>query len=95
MVLGGWIVPNARIRELCGVMKGVDKRIEKGVLWIAKSVYVGVCAGSHSVSGLRKRWIYTVKDYLRRGLDVRQAKRMVQSPGGETQTLMRYPSCGL
>ena len=25
-------VPNAKIRQLCGVMKGVDKRIDEGVL---------------------------------------------------------------
>ena len=25
-------VPNARIRELCGVKKGQDERIDKGVL---------------------------------------------------------------
>ena len=46
---------NAQIRELCRVTKGVEKRIDKGILkWlghvekmernmIAKSVYVGVC----------------------------------------------------
>ena len=45
-------VTNARIRELCGV-KGVDERIDEGILWwfdqvemmenasIAKRVYVG------------------------------------------------------
>ena len=45
-------VPNARIRELCGVKKGLDERIDEGVLrWfghmendrIPKRVYVGVC----------------------------------------------------
>ena len=42
---------------------------------IAKRVYVGVCAGSHSVGRPQKRWTDTVKDYLKkRGLDVRQAK---------------------
>ena len=66
------------------VMKGVDEKIDEGVLqWfghvermvnerIAKRVYVGECAGSHSVGKLRKRWIDTVKEYLKkRGLDVR------------------------
>ena len=60
-------VPNAWIRELCRVMKGVDERIEEGVLrWfshvermkrdrIAKRVYIGVCAGSRSVGRSRKR----------------------------------------
>ena len=84
-------VPNARIRELCGVTKGVDERIDEGVLlWfdhmermennrIAKRVYVEECAGSQSVGSPRKRWIDTVKKCLRkRGLDVRQARRKVQ-----------------
>ena len=83
-------VPNAQIRELCGVMKGVDERIEKGALrWfghvekiendrIAKSVYVGKCAGSYSVGRLQERWIDIVKECLRkRGLDVRQSRRMI------------------
>ena len=48
-------VLNAWIRELCRVMKRIDKRINEGVLWwfghvyrmennmIPKRVYVGVC----------------------------------------------------
>ena len=45
---------------------------------IAKRVYVGEWAGSHSVGRLWKRWIDTVKDCLKkRSLDVRQARRMV------------------
>ena len=48
-------VPNAWIRELCRVKKGLDERIDKGVLQgfdhvermerdrIAKRVYVGEC----------------------------------------------------
>ena len=51
-------VPNARVRELCGVKKGLDERIDEGVLrWlghvekmesdgIVKRIYVGECAGS-------------------------------------------------
>ena len=71
--------------------KGLDERIDEGILrWfrheerverdsIAKRVYVGECAGSRSVGKPRKRWIDTVKECLRkRGLDVRQARRMVQ-----------------
>ena len=54
-------VPNARIRQLCGVTKSVDEKIDEGVLrWfghvermendiIAKRVYVGECAGSRSM----------------------------------------------
>ena len=59
-------VPNARIRELCG-LKGLGERIDEGMLrWFghvemmerdrfAKRVYVGVCAGSRSVGRPRKR----------------------------------------
>ena len=37
------------------------------------------CVGSLSVSGPRERWIDNVKECLRkRGLDIRQAKKMVQ-----------------
>ena len=55
------IVPNAWIRELCRVMKGVDKRIDESVLYwfrnvermgndgFAKRVYAGECAGSRLV----------------------------------------------
>ena len=58
-------IPNARIRELCGVRKGIDERIEN--------------AGSCSVGRPRKKWIDTVKECLmKRGLDFRQARRMVQ-----------------
>ena len=84
-------VPNARIRQLCGVPKGVDEKIDEGVLrWfehvermendrIAKKVYLGKCAGSRSVGRARKKWFDTVKDYLKeRVSDVRQARRMVQ-----------------
>ena len=82
-------VPNKRIRRLCGVTKGMDKNIDEGVLrWfghlekmendrIAMRVYVKECAGSRSVGRLRKRWIDTVKDSLKKmGLDVRQARRV-------------------
>ena len=59
-------VLNEGIRELYGV-KSLDERIHEHVLWcfsyvermeryrIAKRVYVGECAGSHSVDRLQKR----------------------------------------
>ena len=71
-------VPNARIRELCGVRKGLDERIHKDVLrWfdhmerdrIAKRVYVGERAGNCSVGRPRKRWINTVKVCLKKMRD--------------------------
>ena len=67
--------------------KGLNERIDEGVLrWfgnvkrmerdrMAKKVYVGEFAGSRSVGRPR---IDTVKEYLwKRGLDVRQSRRMV------------------
>ena len=81
-------VPNVRIRELCGVTKGLNEGIDEGVLrWfghmerdrIAKRVYVRECAGSCSGGRPRKRCTETVKECLRkRGVDVRQARKMVQ-----------------
>ena len=56
-------VQNALIKELCGVKKDLDERIDEGVImWfghmermekdrIAKRVYVGECAGSRSGVG--------------------------------------------
>ena len=50
---------------------------------IANRVYVGECAGNHSVGRPQKRWIDTMKKCLRkRGLDVRQARRRVQDRSG-------------
>ena len=55
---------NAWIRELCRVKKGLDERTDESVLrWfghverdrIATRVYVGECAGSHSVGRPWKR----------------------------------------
>ena len=60
------------------MMKGLDERLDEGVLWwfrhgermeryrIAKRVYIGECAGIHSVGRLQKRWIDTVKQCLRK-----------------------------
>ena len=75
---------------MCGAKKGVYENIDRGVLrWfnhvergendrITKCAYVGQCAGSRSVGRPRKRWIDTVKDCLeKRGMDVRQARRML------------------
>ena len=63
-------------------MKGVNEKIEDVDRMendrSAKRVYVGECAGSRSVGRPRKRWIDTGKDFLKkRGLDVRQARKMV------------------
>ena len=75
-------VPNAPIRDLSGVTKGVTKRLMKVFSngrvkrmendRIAKMVYVGECADSCSMGKLPKRWIDTVRYCLKkRGLEVR------------------------
>ena len=80
-------VPNALIRDLCGVKKGLDKRILRTFDHmermesdgIAKRVYVGGRAGVRSLDRPRKKWFHTVKECLKkRGLAVGQARRMVQ-----------------
>ena len=108
-------VPNAWIMELFGVMKGVNERVDEGVFWlfghverlekdrIAKRVCRRECWYSCSLGRVWKRWIDTMKEFLReKGLDVRQARRMARvyegecmghSPGDEPQTLMRCHSC--
>ena len=83
-------VPDVRIRELCGVEKRVDKGTDLIILsWfghidriendkIAKKVYVGERVGRHLVGRLRKRWIDSVNDCLKkRGLNIGQTRRMV------------------
>ena len=71
-------IPNARIRESCGVTKGADERIDAGVpRWfdhvermeinrIAKRFYVGECAGSRTVGKPQKRWTDTIKDFKKK-----------------------------
>ena len=53
------------------------ERMERGM--IGKRVYVGEFVGSRSEGRPRKRWLDTVKEFLKkRGLEIRQARRMVQ-----------------
>ena len=88
-------VPNAWIRQLCGVRKGLDERIDEFILqWfghvermkrdtITKTVYGGECAGTRSGGRLWKRLTDTVKECLRkRRLDMREARRMVRGRSG-------------
>ena len=67
-------VPNVRIKDLCGVTKGIGVRIDEDVLrWvghverikddrIVKRVYARECPGNHSVGRPGKGWIDAVKD---------------------------------
>ena len=71
------------------MVKGVDKRIDEDVLrWfghvermendrIAKRIYVGECAWFRLVGKPRKKWTDTMNCLKKRGLDVRQTKKMV------------------
>ena len=62
---------------------------------IAKRFYVGVCAGSCSLVRPQERWIDTMKDCLKkRGLDVKQARRMVQHRN-ECQGFVRRKAWGI
>ena len=64
------------------VTKGVDEKIDEGVLrWFGwRTTGLLRESESRSVGRPRKRWIDTVKDCLKnRGLDVRQARRMVRN----------------
>ena len=83
-------VLNVGMRELCGVTKRMNEKIDEGALrWfchvermgndgITKKVYVGECTCSHSVGKPRKKWIDILKDCLKkRCLDVKQSRRMV------------------
>ena len=45
---------------------------------IAKRVYVGECAGNHSLDRTRKRWIDTEGVFKEKRFGVRQAKRMAE-----------------
>ena len=66
-----------RIDEVMPRCFGHVERMERDRT--AKRVYVVECACSHSVSRPWERWIDILKECLRkRGLDVRQARRMVQ-----------------
>ena len=67
-------VPNAQIREFCGVTKGLDERIDENVFLgfghvermenerTAKRVNVGECAGRRLVGRPQKRWIVKKKE---------------------------------
>ena len=41
---------------------------------IAKRVYIGKCAGSRSVGRPRKKWIYTVKEGLKKRFEYQAIK---------------------
>ena len=54
------IVPNAQIREWCGVKKGLDERIDEGVLQL-----FGIVERMER-DRIANRWIDTVKECLKK-----------------------------
>src|SRR5678816_1591708 len=69
-------IRNERIRELCGVKKGVNERINESTLrWfghvermndsrLVKRMYNGECVGNRP-AGRPKKWIESVKECLK------------------------------
>ena len=85
-------VPNARIRKLWRMKRGLDERIDEGVLrcsgkWRGWRVIVlpresmWLCDGSRSVGRPRKRWIDNVKECLKKRFGCQPSKE--NGPGQE------------
>src|SRR5678815_4819944 len=67
---------NERIRDLCGVKKGVNERINESMLrWfghvermndsrLVKRMYSGECFGNRPAGRPKKKWIESVKECL-------------------------------
>src|SRR5678815_5828185 len=68
---------NERIRELCGVKKGVNKRINESMLrWfghvermngsrLVKRMYSGDCVGNRPAGRPKRKWIESVNECLK------------------------------
>jgi hypothetical protein len=81
---------NEHIRELCGVKKGVNEKINENILrwfghmermnrsWLVKRMYNGECVGNRPVGRPKKRWIESLKECLtERNVSLVEARRMV------------------
>src|SRR5678815_1717427 len=81
---------NEHIRELCGVKKGVNERINECMLrWfghvermndnrLVKRMYSGECVGNRPVGRPKKKWIESVKECLQeRNVSLAEARRKV------------------
>ena len=63
---------------------------------ISKKVYVWECVDSRSVGRLWQRWIDAVKEYLKkRGLDIRQARKIIQDRSEWRGFVRKYNACGV
>src|SRR5678816_785926 len=83
-------VRNERIREWCGVKKGVNERINESMLrWfchvermnesrLVKRMYSGECVGNQPAGRPKKKWIESVKECLEeRNGSLGEARRKV------------------
>src|SRR5678815_3266590 len=83
---------NERIRELCGVKKGVNERISESTLrWfghveriddsrLVKRIFSGEYAGSRPVGRQKKKWIESVKECRKeRNVSLAEARRKVHN----------------
>src|SRR5678815_4204400 len=81
---------NESIRELCGVKKGVNERINESMLrWfghvermngsrLVKRMYCGECVGNRPAGRTKKKWIESVNECLKeRNVNLVEARRKV------------------
>merc|ERR1712002_540859 len=89
------MVPNVRIREMCGKNVGVSERMDQGVLrWfghvermgndrLVKRVYDSEVRGVRRRGRPRKSWMNGVNETLgRKGFNIQEAKDSVQDRNG-------------
>lgn len=84
-------IRSERIREMCGIAKGMDELIDESVLrWyghvermegerVVRRVYVSEGVGRRSIGRPRKRWKDNVSECIRkRGLSLNEAELLVR-----------------
>ena len=82
---------NERIRELCGVKKGINERINESTLrWfghvermnesrLVKRMYSGECVGNRPAGRPKRKWIESVNECLKeRNVSLAEARIKVQ-----------------
>src|SRR5678815_2021302 len=100
---------NELIRELCGVKKGVNERINKSRLrWfghvermedsrLVKRMYSDECAGNRPAGKPKKKWIESVKECLKeRNVSLADATRKVHNRSewvGFCERVGFWPTC--
>src|SRR5678815_3382180 len=100
------IMRNERIRELCGVKKVVNERINENMLrWfghvesvndsrLVKRMYSSECVGNRTAGRQKKKWIESEKECLQeRNVSLAEAKRKVHDRR-EWRGVLRGYGCG-